>query len=68
MKNKKDSNPINFVSSLIPGLVHPLRHFSRSTRKARVYTIPVAIMSFVLVSPEVMKYVFVKSTVCLSLI
>ena len=54
------------MSSSILGLVHPLRHFSRSTRKARVYTIPVAIMSFVLVSPEVMKYVFVKSTVSLS--
>ena len=50
---------------MIIGLVHPLRHFSRSTRKARVYTIPVAIISFVLVSPDVMKYVFVKSAVSL---
>ena len=65
IRNKYNSNLKSLFNNLFltVGLVHPLRHFSRSTRRARVYTIPVGIMSFILVSPDLLKYVFVKSTV-----
>ena len=48
---------------LIVGLVHPFRHYSRSTRRARFYILPVATFAFILVIPDILKYIIVNDTV-----
>ena len=54
---------LTISKNLIVGLVHPFRHYSRSTRRARFYILPVATFAFILVIPDILKYIIVNDTV-----
>ena len=54
---------LTIEKKIIAGLVHPFRHYSRSTRRARFYILPVATFAFILVIPDILKYIIVNDTV-----